>query len=78
MQFLFTRRSNDLEHPPARCECIIGSVVPVLPVLKLLIGKILPIPVVRTSLIGIQMLINGVAMPLRLTIRASPMVHGAR
>ena len=50
----------------------------VLPVLKLLIGKILPVPAVRSSLIGIQMLITGVAMPLRLTIRASPMVHGAR
>jgi len=53
-------------------------VVPVLPVLKLLIGKILPVPAVRTSFIGIQILINGVAMPLRLTILASPMAHGAR
>jgi len=53
-------------------------VVPVLPVLKLLIGKILPVPAVHTSLISIQMLINGAAMPLRLTIRASLMVHGAR
>ena len=39
-------------------------------VLKLLIGKILPVPAVRTRLIGIKMLINGVAMPFRLTIQA--------
>ncbi|MFG0415032.1 hypothetical protein [Pseudomonas sp. zjy_8] len=38
--------------------------------LKLLIGKILPVPFVRTNLIGIQMRINGIAMPLRLTIQA--------
>ncbi|MCE0904413.1 HipA domain-containing protein [Pseudomonas putida] len=44
--------------------------MPVLSVLKLLISKILPIPAMRTMIISIKVLINGVPMPLRLTIQA--------
>ena len=44
--------------------------MPVLSVLKLLISKILPITAMRTMIISIKVLINGVPMPLRLTIQA--------
>lgn len=52
------------------CECIIGSVVPIFLRVTFVISKILPVPAVYTMTISIKVLINGVAMPLRLTIQA--------
>ncbi|GEM_PF-28203 len=56
--------------PPALGEYVTGSAVPILPGPELVISKPLPVYAVLTMIISIQILINGMAMPLRVTIQA--------